>query len=76
MPLYEYLCPVCRSKFELLRKASQMGDEASCPRCQSTSKRVLSTFQALSRDAHGFITPAVGNPCTGCSTDSCQSCNL
>ena len=76
MPLYEYLCPVCRLKFELLSRAGQMDNEAICPHCQSTSKRVLSTFRSFSKDAQGFSTPTGSNPCSGCSSGSCQSCNL
>jgi putative FmdB family regulatory protein len=34
MPIYEYLCPDCELKFELLRPLSRAGEGASCPVCQ------------------------------------------
>ena len=45
MPIYEYRCPSCESKFEMRRGMSQADDPAACPSCQRTeSKRCLSTF--------------------------------
>ena len=31
MPLYEYLCPKCETKFEELRKCSEREKPAPCP---------------------------------------------
>lgn len=76
MPLYEYLCPRCELKFELLRKVSQSDEGASCPRCRNSAGRVPSTFASFSRDDSGVTTSLGGNTCSGCSASSCQSCNL
>jgi len=76
MPLYEYVCPKCGFRFELLRPISQSSDEASCPRCQNSAERVLSTFTPLSKGGNGVTTSLAGNPCSGCSTTSCDSCHL
>ena len=75
MPLYEYLCPRCGLKFELLRKASQSDEGASCPCCGNSTGRVFSTFASFSKGDSGVTTSLGGNPCSGCSTNSCQSCN-
>jgi len=41
MPIYEYECEKCSFKFDLLRKVGEDGG-ASCPRCQSYSRRLFS----------------------------------
>jgi putative FmdB family regulatory protein len=44
MPIYEYQCPPCQRKFELLRPFSRADEPATCPLCQRTAtKRCLST---------------------------------
>jgi len=75
MPLYEYLCPGCKLKFELLRKASESDEMACCPRCQNSAGRVPSTFASFSKDAGGVTTSIGGSACSGCDAGSCQSCN-
>ena len=42
MPLYEYVCPDCESKFEELRPLSRMDDPANCPQGHPAGRRVLS----------------------------------
>ena len=77
MPIYEYSCPNCEFKFELLRPLSQASDGASCPRCHNNAKRVFSTFSSFTKDERGLTTPIAGsNPCSSCSTFSCDTCNL
>lgn len=44
MPLYEYSCPHCQQKFELLRSFEESSKEALCPRCGTQAKRVISPF--------------------------------
>jgi len=44
MPIYEYLCPECNFKFELLRQQSQATESVSCPRCHNGAKRIFSAF--------------------------------
>lgn len=43
MPVYEYLCPGCGLRFELLRKMAERFDSAPCPTC-----RVLNGYPVLS----------------------------
>ena len=45
MPLYEYVCPEDRQRFEKLRPMSE-GASATCPTCGSTSPRVISMMAA------------------------------
>lgn len=76
MPLYEYVCPECKSKFELLRQMSQVGEEALCPHCGSKAEKILSSFACLSRDESGATSPVGGSSCSSCSTNSCGSCGV
>jgi putative FmdB family regulatory protein len=72
MPIYEYLCPKCGLKFELLRAMSQAGEDAPCPGCGQSAERVLSPF---SRSSEGSPLSG-GDSCSSCSTTSCDSCSL
>lgn len=67
MPLYEYVCDRCETKFEMLRPTARMDDPAACPRGHGTSKRVLSSFAALTKDAYGAPAPVGGGGCGGCA---------
>lgn len=66
MPLYEYVCAKCETRFEELRPASRMDDAARCPEGHSPAKRVLSTFAAMTSGAKGEAEP-VGGGCGGCA---------
>jgi len=76
MPIYEYVCPSCELKFELLRPLSQSNNGASCPRCQNTAKRILSAFCSVSKDESGLTSPIGGSSCSSCSSDICSTCGL
>jgi putative FmdB family regulatory protein len=41
MPLYEYECPSCGTRFERIQKFSDP-PEASCPKCHAPAQRQLS----------------------------------
>jgi len=75
MPIYEYLCPNCKLKFELLRPLSQSNEAASCPRCHSDAKRTLSLFASFSKGTEGASAPiGGGTSCSTCSAISCAGC--
>lgn len=46
MPVYEYYCSDCHTKFEALRSMSAANDPAECVSCGSTKRvnRTISTF--------------------------------
>ncbi len=47
MPIFEYRCENCGSKYDVLHKSSVNQEEVTCPKCNSTkSKKLLSTFSA------------------------------
>jgi len=64
MPLYEYKCNACESRFEVLQKIGADSSEVRCPRCGSGEvSKQLSTFAAA-----GSPTPA---PCGAPSPAAC-----
>lgn len=51
MPLYEYYCPDCKSKFELL-VSHQHADDMICTKCRSEKvRRLLSVFASPHGDS-------------------------
>lgn len=71
MPIYEYACEECGTKFEkLVRRAS---DEVTCPDC--SSKRLAqqwSTFAARANGTAADSAPTGG----GCPAGMCQTPGL
>ncbi|MBA7492366.1 hypothetical protein ES702_02916 [subsurface metagenome] len=75
MPIYEYFCPHCNFKFELLRPLSQSNEVASCPHCHNGAKRVFSSFNSPSGNTEGTSAPiGESSPCATCSALSCDTC--
>lgn len=74
MPLYEYVCARCHTRFEELRPVSRMDDPASCPSGHSAGRRVLSTFAALTKGAEGEVISVGGGGCGGCAGGDCAGC--
>lgn len=76
MPVYEYCCPNCGMKFELLRPMSRANEAAPCPRCQEDGERVLSSFACMVKGPSGELSSIAGaNPCSACSATSCDTCS-
>lgn len=76
MPLYEYSCPACQNRFELLRPMSRAQEAASCPTCATEAPRAVSLFASFSIDPSGAATALSGGGCTSCSAGSCESCSF
>jgi putative FmdB family regulatory protein len=75
MPLYEYYCPVCESRFELLRSMSRSNEPATCPSGHEGAERLISVFSALTKSAEGEVS-SVASACGSCSTGDCGSCGI
>lgn len=77
MPIYEYACPVCGTRFEALRPMSQADAPMPCPKCGSTeARRGLSVFAAVSKGAGGETrtVSGTGSSCATCGSQSCATC--
>ncbi|MCU7492151.1 MAG: FmdB family zinc ribbon protein [Bacteroidota bacterium] len=47
MPVFEYRCRECNTKFDVLHKSHNSQEEVVCPRCKSKdNKKLLSSFSA------------------------------
>jgi len=78
MPLFEYRCQDCNTKFEVLHKSSVNQEEVSCPECKSSNnKKLLSTFSAsMGSSSASGDSCATGNcglpaPAGGCANGMC-----
>jgi putative FmdB family regulatory protein len=77
MPLYEYYCRQCESKFELLRSMSRSEEPAICPSGHEEAQRVLSLFSSFSKGADGSNMPlGGGSACAACTSANCSTCDL
>ncbi len=78
MPIYEYLCPKCACKFEMLRSVNKANEDGTCPKCRRVAKRIFSRFASFSKSSTGESAPiaGTGGSCSGCSASSCSSCNV
>lgn len=62
MPMYEYKCSDCDTKFEVLHKSTLNKEEVTCPKCNSVKNNKL--FSAFSASV---------NSSSYSSGDSCSS---
>lgn len=77
MPLYEYYCPDCETRFDALRNMSQADDPIACPECNGLQpRRVISLFAAVSRGEGGASHMVAGGNggCSSCASHACSSC--
>jgi putative FmdB family regulatory protein len=74
MPLYEYICNDCRTKFDALRSISNADAPIACQDCQGeNTSRMLSLFFAHS---DGRTITQSAPACTSCSTHACSTCGV
>ena len=76
MPIYEYKCPQCDTKFEKMRSFSQSDAESPCPNCGTGGKKLVSAFASFSKGSDGNSAPIGGGApsCSGCAATSCSTC--
>lgn len=79
MPMYEYGCTTCASKFDLLRRMDQADTGIICPQCGSNHvQRKLSVFAAHSKDSSGKVSTVAstgGGCCSGGGVCGCAARN-
>jgi putative FmdB family regulatory protein len=70
MPIYEYSCQDCGTRFEKLVRTSAEKDGLACPSCgEPRLRQELSVFAAHAHAAPGKgPQPPAGGPCAGCRT--------
>jgi putative FmdB family regulatory protein len=66
MPLYEYRCPECGHRFEILQRMGEGAEGLACPRCGAGKvEKQFSTF-AASTAGGGAQAASCGSP--GCGS--------
>jgi putative FmdB family regulatory protein len=75
MPIYEYICLDCSTRFDALRSMKDADKPIACDHCSSQrTSRLLSLFNAQSG---GRVVAGTGSGgCAGCSGGSCASCGV
>ncbi|HTE85813.1 MAG TPA: zinc ribbon domain-containing protein [Dehalococcoidia bacterium] len=63
MPVYEYYCRSCQSKFELLRPMKMATIATNCPSGHEGATRTISVFAAIGHDELGQSMPLGGGGC-------------
>ena len=78
MPLFEYKCTDCNTKYEVLHKSISNPSDVTCPNCNSkNAKKLLSTFSASIGDSssstfnESCVNGSCGLPQGGCSSGMC-----
>ncbi len=77
MPIFEYKCTDCNTKYEVLHKSTSNLSEVTCPSCNSkNSKKLLSSFSASVSDSSsasygGCESGTCGLPSGGCASGMC-----
>lgn len=72
MPIYEYVCKKCDTRFEVLHRGSD-SQKSVCPRCKADKiERVLSVFGFSSGGK--FKGSASKSSCLACTSKSCDTC--
>lgn len=74
MPLYEYYCPDCHTKFDALRPMSKADETIACKSCDSERPtRTLSMFATISSNTGGSAMrqPVASNFGGGCCGGAC-----
>jgi putative FmdB family regulatory protein len=72
MPVYEYICLDCDTKFDALRSMSKADAPIECENCASGhTSRLISLFAAHS---NGKIVAGASKGCASCSTHTCSTC--
>jgi putative FmdB family regulatory protein len=70
MPLYEYFCPKCASKYELLRPMSRSDEPGTCPKGHAGGARTIAAFARVGRGDAGEMAPPSGAGCA-CGGGGC-----
>lgn len=63
MPVFEYKCSKCGTKFEIFHKSTVNQEEVICPEC--SSKEITKLFSSFS--------PSTGHSHAGCESGSCPA---
>ena len=78
MPIYEYTCSACNTRFEQLHKSMNGQTKAKCPQCGSArTARALSVFAVGGESPKGTGSAAAHSPgCACCHANGTGACPM
>jgi len=72
MPVYEFACSGCETRFERLLSFEVASGAVDCPTCgRSQARRLVSTFAALSKSRTGDMGSIAGAGCACSAGGGC-----
>lgn len=72
MPLYEYRCPDCQGRFEVIQHLGASAAETVCPTCGAQHvERQLSTFAMAGGGSSASSSAAAAQSFAGCGGGQC-----
>jgi putative FmdB family regulatory protein len=74
MPLYEYFCRRCGTKYELLRSIGRSDDPATCPNGHPGGARTLSLFASVKVGGNGADLREMQSGGGGCGCGGACAC--
>lgn len=75
MPVYEFACKRCDTTFERLLSFQVASGSVDCPSCgRAETRRLVSTFAALSKSGSGETSSIAGAGGCACSTGGGCGC--
>jgi len=76
MPIYEFRCADCDTRFEALCRVGSSGEGLDCPQCHGGKlKRLMSAFfSRTSGNGNRGESASGGSSCAGCSSHDCATC--
>ncbi|HHT9132491.1 MAG TPA: FmdB family zinc ribbon protein [Candidatus Tripitaka californicus] len=75
MPIYEFQCNSCTSRFEEYFASSSQSRALKCPQCGSGQvNKVFSVFGMGGSNDNGGSGSGSGSSCGSCSATSCDTC--
>ena len=74
MPIYEYRCQDCSSRFEVLTSFAERDRGQACPRCESLKTRVLVSSFAVVGGKETGAAMDFSSSAGGCCGGGCGSC--
>jgi putative FmdB family regulatory protein len=60
LPVYEYECPSCSNRFEIIRSFGKNGS-VSCPKCGCNAQRIFTSVPVIFKGSGFYVTDHRGN---------------
>lgn len=74
MPVFEYKCAKCETKFEVFHKSTVNQEEVACPKCGSKEiTKLFSTFAASVGTSHSHGDSCASGSCPAQSFGGCPN---